>query len=70
MILVPKKKCSIEVRDWQPLTMLSVAYKILAKVLAKRLSSVIHKLVDKEKKGFAARRSMMDQVANIREAIQ
>eukprot|EP00249_Psilotum_nudum_P024947 c29329_g1_i3 orf=116-487(+) len=70
MILVPKKRNPIEFRDWRPLTMLTIAYKVLAKVLARRLGGVIHKLVDKEQKGFVVRRSMLDQVANIREAIQ
>eukprot|EP00249_Psilotum_nudum_P001034 c13299_g1_i1 orf=1-261(-) len=70
MILVPKKRNPIEFKDWHPLTMLTAAYRVLAKVLAKRLAGVINKLVDKEQKGFVVTRSMLDQVANIREAIQ
>eukprot|EP00249_Psilotum_nudum_P033962 c52073_g1_i1 orf=1-264(+) len=50
--------------------MLTIAYKFLAKVLVKRLVDVIHKLVDKEHKGFMVKRSMLDQVANIQEEIQ
>eukprot|EP00249_Psilotum_nudum_P003467 c1686_g1_i1 orf=242-604(+) len=59
MILVPKKSNPIEFRDWRPLTMLIVAYKVLAKVMARRLVTVIHKRVNREQKGFMIQRSMM-----------
>eukprot|EP00249_Psilotum_nudum_P026452 c32481_g1_i1 orf=56-340(+) len=49
--------------------MLNTSYKILAKVLANRISHVIKKLVNKEQKGFIIGRHMIDHVANVWETV-
>nr|XP_016485156.1 PREDICTED: uncharacterized protein LOC107805603 [Nicotiana tabacum] len=43
--LIPKKKGAIELRDFRPISLIGMVYKITAKILAERLKKIIGKLV-------------------------
>uniref|UniRef100_A0A1U7V1A2 Uncharacterized protein LOC104212559 n=1 Tax=Nicotiana sylvestris TaxID=4096 RepID=A0A1U7V1A2_NICSY len=43
--LIPKRKGAIELRDYRPISLIGIIYKIVATVLAERLKGVIGKLV-------------------------
>lgn len=45
--LVRKKAQAMELKDFRPINLIGGVYKIIAKILAKRVKRVIHKLVDR-----------------------
>ena len=51
--LIPKDENNLTtLSNWRPITLLNVDYKILAKVIAKRIESVLPKLIDSDQTGF------------------
>ena len=51
--LIPKRdKDPLFLKNWRPLTMLNTDYKILAKLLAKRIKEVLPSLIDENQTGF------------------
>ena len=51
--LIPKDENNLTtLSNWRPITLLNVDYKILAKVIAKRIESVLPKLIHPDQTGF------------------
>ena len=51
--LSPKEDSSLlDLSNWRPITLLNVDYKILAKVIAKRIESSLPKLINSDQTGF------------------
>ncbi|KAH7373372.1 hypothetical protein KP509_17G052100 [Ceratopteris richardii] len=48
--------------DWRPITMMSIIYKIFAKIFALRLKPIIHKVVHPLQTGFINCRSIYDNI--------
>jgi hypothetical protein len=60
--LIPKKTNATEVRDFRPISLLGSVYKIVAKVLANRLSTVLGHLVSSPQNAFVKGRQITDLV--------
>jgi hypothetical protein len=58
--LIPKKDRSINLKDFRPISLISSAYKILAKVLANRLSNLLDKTVDHAQSAFVGGRQILN----------
>lgn len=52
MALVPKKVRAMEMTDFRSISLVGGIYKIIAKILPKRLKKVIHGLVDRHQIAF------------------
>lgn len=66
--LVPKKDRNLAfIKNWRPITLLNVEYKIIAKALASRIKNVLPDIIDAEQTRFMAGRSIFE---NIRSAIE
>lgn len=64
--LIPKKgRDKTCIKNWRPISMLNSDYKILAKALAKRLSSVLPVLIHPNQTGFIPTRQIGDNIRNI-----
>nr|GEV18835.1 ADP-ribosylation factor 2-like [Tanacetum cinerariifolium] len=50
----------IHIKDFRPISLIGVHYKIIAKILANRLSKLIDKIVSKEQTAFIAGRQILD----------
>ena len=51
--LIPKEDSSLlDLSNWRPITLINVDYKILAKVIAKRIESSLPKLINPDQTGF------------------
>lgn len=50
--LIPKVSFPTFVKDFRPISLIGVHYKIIAKILAQRLAKVVGKLVSKEQTSF------------------
>jgi len=59
--LIPKKAGAIEITDFQPFSLVSEVYTIIAKVLANRMSSVM-KIISKPHNAFVKGRQILDSV--------
>ncbi|GJS66564.1 putative RNA-directed DNA polymerase, eukaryota, reverse transcriptase zinc-binding domain protein [Tanacetum coccineum] len=58
--LILKVGNPIHIKDFRPISLTSIHYKIIAKILANRLSKVIDKIVSKEQSAFIAGRQILD----------
>ncbi|XP_073294463.1 uncharacterized protein [Primulina huaijiensis] len=60
--LIPKKAGATKVNDYRPISCCTVFYKIVSKMLVKRLKIVIDGLVDEAQTGFIEGRSIVDNI--------
>ena len=68
--LIPKKLNSFRVRDFRPISLVTSLYKIIAKVLAKRLQAVLGETISKFQGAFVAGRQILDVVLVANEVIE
>ncbi|GJQ98225.1 putative RNA-directed DNA polymerase, eukaryota, reverse transcriptase zinc-binding domain protein [Tanacetum coccineum] len=67
--LIPKVSNPINVNDVRPISLIGTHYKIIAKVLANRLSKVVDKLISHEQSTFIKSRQILDGPLILSEAI-
>ena len=58
--LIPKKVNAVEVKDFRPISLVGSMYKILAKVLANRLSVVLAAVISPSQNAFIQGRQITD----------
>ena len=58
--LIPKKPGAAKIKDFLPISSITGVYKILAKVLAKRLKLVLCKVVSVPQNAFVSKRQILD----------
>lgn len=56
-------------KDFRPISLYIVSYKIVSKILTNRLNSVMHKLVGPEQSGFMASRSTFHNIIAVHEIV-
>lgn len=61
--LIPKKTDKIRLKDWRPLTMLSIPYKIINKLIAGRTQKVLPLIVNQQQTGFVKGRHILNNVS-------
>ena len=68
--LIPKKnKDRLFIKNWRPIALLPVDYKILAKILANRLKKVIHKIINRDQTGYIKGRYIGENIRSIKDVI-
>jgi hypothetical protein len=60
--LIPKKVGVVEIKDFCPISLVGEVYKIISKVLANRLKSVLGKIVSNSHNAFIKGRQILDFV--------
>lgn len=60
--LIPKKGHPLEINDYRPISCCNVVYKIISKILVKRLRDVMGSIVDKAQAAFISDRSIVDNI--------
>ena len=70
IILIPKKDTNKHLlKNWRPITLLNVDYKILTKLLARRLSSYMSKLIYTDQTGYIKGRYIGTDIRTIEDVI-
>ncbi|GBG67878.1 hypothetical protein CBR_g997 [Chara braunii] len=65
-----KKGDKAEVRNWRPISLLNVSYKILVKTLARRLGRYLPSLVERDQGAFVQGRSIFNNIATAIEVLE
>ena len=60
--LIPKKNEAIEVKDFHPISLVGGVYKIITKVLANRLCTVMEDIISASQNAFVRTRQILDPV--------
>jgi hypothetical protein len=60
--LVPKKADAVDIKDFRPISLAGVVYKIISKVLANRLKSVLGKIISSYQNEFIGGRQILDSI--------
>jgi hypothetical protein len=60
--LIPKKAGAVEIKDFQPISLIGGMYKIISKVLSNKLKSVLGKIVSHSQTAFIKGRQILDSV--------
>jgi exonuclease III len=68
--LIPKKGNASEIKNWRPISLLNVMYKVIAKSLNNRLKKIAGKILGRAQKGFVQDRYIQECLINIIEGIQ
>lgn len=69
IVLIPKTKCPINMGQLRPISLCNVIYKIVSKVLANRLSTILPLVVSEQQGAFVAGRLIHDNVLMSQEVI-
>lgn len=61
--MIPKIADRRRIRDWQPIAMLTTAYKLVAKLIACHLRKVLPRLVNERQTGFVPSRQILENIS-------
>ncbi|KAL3697986.1 hypothetical protein R1sor_012062 [Riccia sorocarpa] len=64
--LIPKNDMKHLLKNWRPITLLTMTYKIIAKIIAVRLKRMLPGIIDSQQTGFAAGRNIIDNILSLR----
>jgi len=60
--LISKKSVALDLKDFQPISLVSGVYKIIAKALANRMRRVMEKVISNSQNAFVKGRQILDSV--------
>ena len=68
--LVQKKELALEMKDFRSISLTTLSYKVVAKVLAERLKSVMDSIISPYQSAFIEGRQIFDPILIVNEAVE
>ena len=69
IVLIPKLKLPNNIKQFRPICLLNLVYKIITKVLTLRLTEVVDRVISKNQTAFITWRSILDGVVILQEVV-
>jgi len=69
MVLIPKKKGVLEVSEYRPISLVGCIYKVIAKILCRRIKGVMPSIIGETQTAFISGRQILDGALVANEAI-
>ena len=69
-LLAKKGRNEAYIKNWRPISLLNIDYKILTKTLAKRISSVIPSLIHTDQRGFIKGRYIGENIRQVQDVME
>lgn len=69
VVLIPKKDGSNKFEDFRPISLVGSIYKIISKILARRLAKVMDPLISENQAAFVGRRQILDGIVILNEIV-
>ena len=69
-VLPKKNKDTLLLKNWRPITLLNIDYKIATKCIAKRQEKVLPTLIDKDQTGYVKNRFIGENIRLISDVIE
>ncbi|KAL3702106.1 hypothetical protein R1sor_020128 [Riccia sorocarpa] len=63
--MIPKTEDKERLKDWRPISLMSLTYKLIAKIVAERLKKLMPDLVDVQQAGFIKGRSIVSNLLGL-----
>jgi exonuclease III len=63
--LIPKKGDSTKIKNWRPISLLNVSYKVISKAINNRLKKVSAKILSRAQKGFTSNKYIQECLINL-----
>ncbi|KAL9661671.1 hypothetical protein QQ045_026497 [Rhodiola kirilowii] len=60
IVLIPKKKEALRIEDWRPISLCTVAVKIISKIIAQRLQPILNQIISMFQSAFVKGRIITD----------
>lgn len=67
--LIPKKEGAQRLTDFRPISLIGCVYKVVAKILTKRMSKVIESVIAENQSAFVGGRQIIDGIVILDEVI-
>jgi hypothetical protein len=67
--LIPKVNCPNSFGDFCPITLCNLCYKIIAKIIARRIRPILSRSLSEEQLGFLKGRQILDVIGNAQECL-
>ncbi|KAL3675639.1 hypothetical protein R1sor_025587 [Riccia sorocarpa] len=64
--LLPKNSERRQLKNWRPISLLSISYKLIGRILSTRLKKFLPRIIDIDQTGFVEGRIIMDNVLNLK----
>lgn len=62
LALIPKKEVAVEMKDYHPISLCNVLYKVISKILANCLKSILKGMISQNQSAFIKERLLMENV--------
>ena len=69
-MLIPKVKAPIKAKDYRPISLCNVIYKIITKLLVNRMKTILSMIISPEQSAFVSGRIISDRVFAAQEILQ
>ena len=69
LALIPKEKDAVSFDRFRPISLCNIGYKIITKIMAKRLKDILPRIIPENQGGFIKGRKIWDNIILVQEAI-